>query len=269
MTKKIGSTTLVCVDTANQALAKLALMYSAHFCTFDRILYLSDIDWGVPSCDFIRIEPITSIDWYNEFMIKGLYNYIETDYVLVIQFDGFIRNPSNWDDGFFSHDYIGAPWPQHPDYPVGNGGFSLRSRRLLQALQDPVIPSSTDDGEDAVICRHFRPYLEEKHRIKFADVDTAARFSYEEGPYPTNQPFGFHGLLNTALYYQSVDSMFFIDNLGNSTLKGKNIFFLVVWYQKCGLQNEARRLLDRIGTVQTPEDMRTRYDDVVMRVAKS
>ena len=48
----------------------------------------------------------------------------------------------------------------------GNGGFSLRSRRLLQALQDPRIALSV--VEDETICRTFRPLLERDYGIRFA-----------------------------------------------------------------------------------------------------
>ena len=76
---------------------------------------------------------------------------------------------------------------------VGNGGFSLRSRKLLAALQDPRI--ALVDAEDTTIGRTFRPLLERDHGIRFADEALADRFSFEAA-YPIGRPFGFHGLFN-------------------------------------------------------------------------
>src|ERR1700687_3454326 len=45
--------------------------------------------------------------------------------------------PAAWREEFLGCDYIGAQWFWHDDaMRVGNGGFSLRSRKLLLALQD-------------------------------------------------------------------------------------------------------------------------------------
>jgi len=59
---------------------------------------------------------------------------------LLVQPDGFVINPDKWDNQFFEYDYIGAPWEQVPHsyldpwgkpHRVGNGGFSFRSKKLL------------------------------------------------------------------------------------------------------------------------------------------
>ena len=103
-------------------------------------------------------------------------------------------NPAAWDPAFLDCDYIGAAWHWHDDgMRVGNGGFSLRSRRLLDALQDPRI--GLGGAEDETICRTFRPLLEREYGIRFADEPLADRFSFEAA-YPVGKPFGFHGLFN-------------------------------------------------------------------------
>jgi tetratricopeptide (TPR) repeat protein len=76
---------------------------------------------------------------------------------------------------------------------VGNGGFSLRSRKLLEALQDPRI--ELVDAEDETICRTCRPLLERDHGIRFGSEALADRFSFEAA-YPIGKQFGFHGLFN-------------------------------------------------------------------------
>ncbi len=102
--------------------------------------------------------------------------------------------PAAWDAAFLDCDYIGAKWYWHEDgMRVGNGGFSLRSRKLLEALQDPRIVLT--DAEDLTIGRTFRRLLEREHGIRFASEELADRFSFEVA-YPIGKPFGFHGLFN-------------------------------------------------------------------------
>jgi hypothetical protein len=114
--------------------------------------------------------------------------------VLVVQWDGFILDASCWQDRFLEFDYIGATWPQFRDeHDVGNGGFSLRSRRLLEACRDPFISSA--GIEDVTICRTYRAWLEREHGIRFAPREIAESFAYEREP-PQGPTFGFHGVFN-------------------------------------------------------------------------
>jgi hypothetical protein len=127
-------------------------------------------------------------------MLTQLGDFIQTEHVLVCQWDGFVLNSSAWDLQFLDYDYMGAPWPQFSDgLNVGNGGFSLRSRRLLEALRRPDLVISSP--EDVAIGRVNRRRLEADHGIRFADQATAARFSFERtaGSLAT---FGFHGAFN-------------------------------------------------------------------------
>jgi hypothetical protein len=77
---------------------------------------------------------------------------------------------------------------------VGNGGFSLRSRKLLQALARDERVRATD-AEDSVICLQHRAMLEAEYGIRFADTQTARRYAFE-GEAPTGREFGFHRLFN-------------------------------------------------------------------------
>lgn len=94
---------------------------------------------------------------YNVFIIYSLGQLIETDFALIVQNDGFVLNGENWRNEFFDYDYIGAPLPTYFTLEDGivsnhgseeweaafgnlptnaiepqNGGFSLRSKRLLE-----------------------------------------------------------------------------------------------------------------------------------------
>lgn len=142
----------------------------------------------------IPIEPLRSSRDYSDFMLRALVDHIHTDHCLVVQWDGFVIDARQWDPAFLRYDYIGAPWPQfHDGHDVGNGGFSLRSRRLLEACR----ASRFEGGhpEDVAICRTNRSMLERVYRLAFADRGTAARFSFERAV-PADPTFGFHGIFN-------------------------------------------------------------------------
>jgi uncharacterized protein DUF5672 len=119
-----------------------------------------------------------------------------------VQYDGFILNPDCWSADFQRYDYIGARWPFDDGRAVGNGGFSLRSKRLLRALQDPQF--APVDPEDMAICRAYRPVLEERYGIRFAPEEIADRFAFEAVP-PDGQTFGFHGLEHLVAVFDMSD----------------------------------------------------------------
>ena len=124
------------------------------------------------------IPPLASRDAYSDFVLKSLLPHVATSHVLLVQWDGYVINPAAWDPAFLECDYIGAKWFWHEDgMRVGNGGFSLRSRRLLEALQDPAIVRI--DAEDTTIGRSFRPLLEREYGIRFGSEALADRFSFE------------------------------------------------------------------------------------------
>lgn len=134
--------------------------------------------------------------------MKRLLRHIDTDYVLLIQWDGYVVHPEAWSEEFLLFDYIGARWPHRalgiPAAPsVGNGGFSLRSRALLEALQDPRIAAS--HPEDVAICRTHRELLQREHAIAFAPDAIADRFSFEHLA-PAARSFGFHGQINITRF---------------------------------------------------------------------
>lgn len=149
--------------------------------------------------DIMTIQPeINTIEQYSHYIAKELYHCIKTSHILIIQHDGYIINPNEWDDSWLQYDYIGATWWYHDGMNVGNGGFSLRSRRLMEIVAtDPHITQY--HPEDHHICRTYRKYLENTYGIKFAPEDVADKFSYEGYMQPhksLGKQFGFHGKRN-------------------------------------------------------------------------
>jgi len=134
-------------------------------------------------------------------MIKDLIKYVDTPYALIFQYDGFILNHDAWDDQFLDYDYIGGPWAHLGSLEVGNGGFSLRSRRLIDWLatnwREIGVPI---DPEDVFISHFARPRLEQ-NGMTFAPTSVASRFSKEgnERSVVWNGEFGFHGITYTDI----------------------------------------------------------------------
>jgi len=157
--------------------------------------HASDHPWVV------AIDHLGDIEAYNDFIVGRLHRYVDTPLALVIQHDGFVLNADAWSDEFRDWDYIGAPWAVDGARVVGNGGFSLRSKRLLERLAQPDITRPAGVPEDWFICVELREILE-RDGLRFAPPELAHRFSFEGDPAfgPTWQgQFGFHGLTWTDI----------------------------------------------------------------------
>jgi len=152
-----------------------------------------------------KCPKIENIEVFNSYVYSELYKHVDTSHCLMVQFHAYIVRPELWDDNWLQYDYIGAPWPIKDDayitssgerVRVGNGGFSLRSKKLLEIPTKYGIPLTHDRGfwnEDGNICVYHRDKFKELG-IKYAPVDVASIFSYENDV-PENKdimPFGFH-----------------------------------------------------------------------------
>jgi len=211
------SIAIAIVDTHQHTLAANALFHSIANFEFDQVLIYSDSDafWGPHQ--IIKIDPIKSISEYNEIIIKRLPLDLICDYVLVIQYDGFIINPEKFQNIFLEYDYIGAPWTHLKTNNVGNGGFSFRSKHLISYVsKNPNI--NFDTPEDVLICQEMREngLLSS---FKFAPIEVASQFSFEF-PIASHQTFGFHGIFNLPIMYR--DNLdYLINNLPEKTIISK------------------------------------------------
>lgn len=141
----------------------------------------------------IKTDPINSIQEYCRFIVKELHKYIYSDFVLICQHDGYILNPNAWTDDFYMYDYIGAPW-WHESRSVGNGGFSLRSKKFLEIGSE--LELATYHPEDDILCRQQWSYMISRG-IMYAPESVAKNFSIEYcGKYGRKWTgeFGFHDL---------------------------------------------------------------------------
>lgn len=211
---KIGlkNITAVSINCVNAKEGINALLYSAKNIQFKELVLFTHEEVSHPEIRVIKIDKLASVDAYNDFVLR-LDNYIDSDYTLVVQDDGFVTSPDLWRNEFLDYDYIAAPWPADRSWvekqfnkefmpevfnQVGNGGFSLRSRRFIE-LSDNFI-SCKGAGEDTFLCHTQYNYML-SHGIRFAPVEVAKLFSWENniddwqnpGELDISKHFGFHG----------------------------------------------------------------------------
>jgi hypothetical protein len=191
MKTNLNKVTLICVDCSRYGEAVAAINKSMEQCDFAAVKFLTDINLELNGIEVIKILPIKSKEEYSRFIIKELYKYLDTEFCLVIQHDGYVLNGKSWQDEFLNYDYIGAPWTYTDGKNVGNGGFSLRSRLLQIFLANDEFIKATDP-EDQAIGRLYRDYLIKTYGVKFAPEDLADQFAYELRT-PIYDTFGFHG----------------------------------------------------------------------------
>jgi len=168
----------------------------------------------------VQIKPFGYLE-YGLFVLYSLGEFIETDFALIVQDDGWILDAGNWRSEFLNYDYLGAPvhfarikqddgrllyrrgFSWIADMANGamvenvyNGGFSLRSRRLLNAPRllglDFCIPApnisqaapysmqwdSDAALEDVWLCLTAREKLEHEG-MRFPELEVAKNFSIE------------------------------------------------------------------------------------------
>ena len=231
MKLSLPNVTLVGVEGVEKNLSKF--LFAAEQCCkdieFGEVKLLSHLDFDHK--DRIEIGKIHNTAEYSAFIFHDIHNYISTEFMIIFQWDGFILNSSSWDQDFLNYDYVGSPWF---DGKVGNGGFSLRSKKLMELCSkiQPMDPfeflrthhggifkefgTTHEDGlftpnddalpaqlvaEDHLICRYYEQYLENKG-MKFAPQDLAKKFSLEHNwahPYPWSDQFGFHDVRITDI----------------------------------------------------------------------
>lgn len=224
----LSDVTLVAVTSVAVRPTIGALLASLEQVQFAKALLLTDEKPAdMPgSIEWRRIERIASRADYSRFMLRHLSDHITTSHALCIQWDGFVLDGRRWDAQFLDYDYIGAPWPQFRDgHTVGNGGFSLRSKKLLDACRD--LEWNGDEPEDLVIGRLRRTELEARG-IRYAPEQLAARFAYERTR-PSGCEFGFHGAFNLVRYLRPRDAPELFRSLESGMLVRNERWELLWW----------------------------------------
>lgn len=149
--------------------------------------------------DRIEWRPVYPMDYrqYNVFVMHGLYAFIETGFALIVQDDGWVFNGSAFSPDYFNYDYIGAPchaaivngelqtqysWRRSEQDVtiIQNGGLSLRSKRMLEALNRHGLMYAFEPqhNEDVQITGVYRKKLEDCG-LRIAPTEIAKNFAVE------------------------------------------------------------------------------------------
>ena len=193
---ELPNVTLLCIDGVNPNQGIKAVKYSMRGINFAKSYILSHIKPDIIPADIIYKQiPQLTHDTYSGYVLQHLYKFFDTDFCLVINDDGFVINPELWSDEFLNYDYIGAPWRSHyPHARVGNGGFSLRSKKFINLCRQ--IPWN-GEHEDAACCIFNKQFFLDNGCV-YAPLDIAMKFSLESKipecqDYNLDKTFGFHG----------------------------------------------------------------------------
>lgn len=224
MTRDFRHLTVVAVTgkASDVSAAALAVVHSSQALPGSRALFVSPVrPPGLPAwMRHVEIEPFGYLE-YSLFVVYALHQLIETEFALLVQDDGWVLNARNWRDEYLDYDYIGAPShlaritrPERTEYCsrfgwvedmnhscdridiVYNGGFSLRSKKLLRAPAEQNLPYCIPPAdflrgkplkmawhndaplEDVQLCGYMRSALE-RSGVRFAPLRVARQFSVE------------------------------------------------------------------------------------------
>ena len=225
----LDNVTICAVDSINPSLAARAIEKSSESINFaSKILFTDSSIIG--NFQTITIPKISSKDEYSRFLIKDLNQFIQTEFVLIVQWDGYVICPQCWTNEFLNYDYIGAKWPWYDEgFNMGNGGFSLRSKKLLNSINTEKFIFIPNINEDELICRINREYLQNNESIKFSSLDNADKFSYERS-LPEKFTFGFHGLFNLWRHESDEEVLKIVKNLNQNSYNSLEFVELMCHY---------------------------------------
>jgi hypothetical protein len=195
MTLSLPDVTLCAVTNINHELTVRAMKECLKHCSFADVVLISDRAVDAP----FRVEiipPFPDGAFYAPFVCHELGKYTPSAFNLLVQYDSHIVEPRAWSDAFLNYDYIGAKWPWHAENRrVGNSGFCLRSKKLLDVMAKIPLPPVGSFVDDEFIAHTIRGQLEKDHGIKIAPDAVADLFAYERHT-PAQPTFGFHGMFN-------------------------------------------------------------------------
>lgn len=231
---KLPNVTLISIDTTDNLSGTLKGVYTSmsgiNFGAVKIITTKKQIENNYSLVDdgIVLEKPVVDIKNYNDYnhyVIHDLHNHVNTSHCLLVQPDGFVLFPEKWNNEWLKYDYIGAPWAYAEDayidpfgnhHRVGNGGFSLRSKKFLEVPTKVEVPWETNNSdfywmpegvvnyhEDGNVCVHNRHIFIEQG-CKYAPVEVAVRFSQETRVSECDgiTPFGFHYNLPSGITLQ-------------------------------------------------------------------
>jgi len=209
----LPNVTIIAVSSIEIERTIRALQYSCRGINFGEVKFVTHEDVNPDGITVHKVPRINSSDEFSKITIYDLPKYVDTEYCILIQYDGFIVHPEQWTDEFLNYDWIGPLWTIGHNYFDKNGnsirvgdGIALRSQKLMGLASKLNLPWEpfTNKGEhkpgfweDSWICVKNR-HIYEGHGCKFAPIEMAAKWGRElhNPPISENEgitPFVFHG----------------------------------------------------------------------------
>jgi hypothetical protein len=188
---KLNDVTLISVSGIKSQETLDSMLYSCRGIEFaDVVLVTPEKLENVPN--FVHIHPCRPLDYmgYNEYVFSELWKDVSTEFCLLVQNDSKVVRPWLWNDNWRRFDYGAAPWPIRENsyiandgvrMRVGNGGFALRSQKLMRTPMEKGMFLKEEQGfwhEDGNICCYWHKEMVDAG-IKYMDLDSAIRFSFE------------------------------------------------------------------------------------------
>jgi protein O-GlcNAc transferase len=252
----LNDVTVCAADCSTPSLAAWALAKSTTHCAFGDAILFTDEPAASHEFRTVRIQALKSRSAYSRFVLKELVEHIRTPYVLIVQWDGYVVEPKAWLPEFCQYDWIGARWPWYTDgMTVGNGGFSLRSRRLLEITGSSWFELKDNVEEDDLVCRVNRPELMRKYQIRFAPEQIADRFSYEH-TIPSLPTFGFHAPFNMWRHVDDSEMVELANGFTPQILRSDSFVRLLSNYAETRRFKPLEALYSRWRQECTPEEIR-------------
>jgi hypothetical protein len=201
MKLQLPTVTLIIIDCLNAQRAINVLEHCKSLCDFGAVKLLTSIP--IQYEHRIKIMPLNTLIAYSVFMLTKVNQYIDTEHLLVVQRDGWILNPQSFDNSWLELDYIAPLFVQYNH--VGSGGFSLRSKKLMDNVA-ATMPAWDGTQREADKIQQSLQYYEDGvislsgkfSGFKFATNEQASHFAQggnKDKKYHIEFPFGFHGVL--------------------------------------------------------------------------
>lgn len=201
MKLQLPDVTLLCADGVNAQRASNVIEHCKSMCDFGAIKLCTHLP--VDSEHRVEIMPLNSLIAYSIWCLTEMHKHIETSHVQIVQRDGWILNPLSWNNDWLNYDYIGPLFVQHDD--VGSGGFSMRSKRIMEAAAKRIGDwDGTEDHAQFLQVNKARSYEDGVLAMtmrydglwNYAPPEQAAKFAQggnKGGKYYEPYPFGYHG----------------------------------------------------------------------------